>query len=359
MPRRTKSRHVLTTLVLSVVLLLSPTGAAAAHAAAQPASGSSVWLPSWVMDAAVSTVADNSDLFGTTSLFWYDARSCSAIVGKPGAGDPQVLDALRSRGLAVTASITGSGLGPNAAVDCFSDPTRREQHVDMLVDLVGSLDYDGIDIDYENLALTTLPGTARRVRPAFSAFVTDLCSRLHSLGKSCAITVMPRTSDRLTVWRGKLIPGVYDYRVIGARATRMRVMAYDQHASGTSPGPIAGLPWVRRIASYVSATTDVGNTELGVPTYGRDWTGTTARSLTGQGAVQLAKAHGVVPRFDATQGEMTFTYRTSGERHTVWFSSPRAVAARYALARSRGFAGAAYWAAGLQQAGTWEAVRRR
>ena len=50
------------------------------------------------------------------------------------------------------------------------------------------------------------------------------------------VTVMPRTSDAATVWRGKLIPAVYDYRHLGRVADRVRVMAYDQHAGRCGPG---------------------------------------------------------------------------------------------------------------------------
>ncbi len=316
-------------------------------------------MPTWVMDAAVRAVTDNSDLFSTASPFWYDAAGCSTITGRPGAGDPDLVGHLRSRGLAVVPTITGSGLGPRASVACFSDPARRANHILQVVALVRSHGYDGIDLDYENLALTTRPAVARRVRSAFSAFVTDLCGELRTLDKECSITVMPRTSDRLSVWRGKLIPGVYDYRVLGRQASRMRVMAYDQHASGTAAGPIAGFPWVKRIASYVARTAPVARTELGVPTYGRDWTGKVAKSLTRRQAVDLARTHGVRPRFDRKQRELTFGYRAGGVAHRVWFSNPRAVAARHALARRLGFAGAAYWAAGLEQPGTWSAVRRR
>jgi spore germination protein YaaH len=82
-------------------------------------------------------------------------------------------------------------------------------------------------------------------------------------------------------------------------------------------------------------------------------------TLAGEQAIDLARSHGATPVFDPVQRELTFGYRAKGVRHRVWFSNPHAVAARYQLARNDGMLGAAYWAAGLEQRGTWNAVRNR
>jgi len=335
--------------------------AVAMTAAIAPASAAertgSVWLPSWLMDRALPATLTNADAVRVASPFWYDARGCDRIVGAPGAGSRTVIDRLHRRGLRVLPSITATGLTPTAAISCFANPTRRAAHVARIAAIVRSRDYDGVDIDYEHLALTTDPAQARRVRTAFTAFVRDLCTHMHAADAECSITVMPRTSDRMEVWRGKLIPGVYDYAAITSAATTMRVMAYDQHAGGTRPGPMAGLPWVRRIATYTASVAPAASVELGIPTYGRDWVGRTARSISGPQAVALAARHRVTPRFDPVQGEMTFTYTASGRRHVVWYSSPRSVRQRVALAGRTGFAGTAVWAAGLEQPGVWAALR--
>jgi len=311
------------------------------------------------MPTAYEHVTQNSDLFDLVSPFWYDAVSCEAVTGVSGSGSGTVIRGLVAKGLQVVPTVTASGLGPREAIACFSDAQRRAEHIEQLVRLVDSRDYRGLDINYEHLALTTDPAVADGVQGAFSGFVVDLCGRLRSLGKLCVVTVMPRTSDELAVWRDKLIPGVYDYTDIAASASRMRVMAYDQHAGNTTPGPIAGFPWVREVAAYTATKAPMDTVELGVPTYGRDWSGGTAVTVTEQQAISIARAHGATPVFDRVQQELTFRYRADGVRHQVWFSNPPAVAARYHLARTMGMAGAAYWAAGLEQQGTWSAVRMR
>lgn len=320
---------------------------------------SMVWLPHWSMAEALASVRSSS-LFGVVSPFWYNAVSCRRITGADGAGSRQVIDALRERGRRVLPTITASGLTPREAVRCFGNAQRRAAHVAQVVRVVTSrAGYAGVDIDYEHLALTIDPVKAQRVRTAFSRFVEDLCAALDTRRKACHITVMPRTSDRLSVWRGKLIPAVFDYARIGAAADRVRVMAYDQHAGEFGPGPVAGFPWVKRVADYALRQLPPGRLVLGIPTYARDFTRHDSTSLTARQALKLARDKSVRPHYDRTQRELVFRYRSRGVRHTVWISNRRAVADRYALAKTLGLAGAAYWAAGMEEQGTWAAVAAR
>ena len=323
------------------------------------ADGSSLWLPYWQQSAAVATASSTTDLFGTANLFWYDATSCSNIVGYPGAGDSAVVASLRGHGLKVVATVTASGLLPAEAIACLGDPARRAAHIEKLASLATSGGLDGIDINYEQLAETTDAAVALRVRAAFTAFGTELCSRLSALDKSCYLTVMPRTDDSLAVWRGSLIPGVYDYAPLAEAATHLRVMAYDQHAYDYGPGPMAGLPWVKQVMAYAESKADRAKLELGVPDYGRDFSGGTHRAAEGDTPVTRAAQYGVTPLWDATQAEYTYAYSAGGVQHVVWYSGPDAVALRYALGEERGWAGACVWAAASEVSGTWTAVRAR
>ena len=344
---------VITALSLFAAVLTAPPATAATGRT------STAWIPYWNIDAAYRSVMANADLFHTASPFWYDASSCTSIVGYPGAGNTTIINGLRSRGMRVIPTITAKGLRPAAAISCFSDPSSRAAAVARVVAVSRSRAYDGIDFDYEHLALTTDAAVAGRVREAFNAFASDACTALRAIRKTCVLTVMPRTSDASTVWRGKLIPAVYDYRHLGRVADRVRVMAYDQHAGRYGPGPMAGLPWVKAIASYTRATVARSKVELGIPLYGRDFAAGASRTVLAKDARALARRHGAVVRWSDTHKERYFRYTSRGVRHTVWFSDWRAVGWRVNLARSYGFAGQAFWAAGQQDSRTWATVRDR
>ncbi|HWC33839.1 MAG TPA: glycosyl hydrolase family 18 protein [Mycobacteriales bacterium] len=343
--------------IVCLASLFVPPAAPARTLDAQQPFRSSIWLPFWLPGAA-DEVSANADLFGTASLFWYEAASCSSVRLEPGAGDRGQLRELRHRGLKVMATVVGSGLPPQAAIRCFTDAAHRNAHVQMLVRLAERGHFAGIDIDYETLAHTRSTRLALRVRRAFDRFVPELCDALRAHGKTCTVTVMPRVDDSTRVWLGKVIPGVYDYAALASAADRIRVMAYDEHGASSKAGPVAGYPWVKQVIAYSESKAPAAKIELGIPLYGRDFAHHTGVALTGAQALALARRHGATPHFDPVQREATFHYREHGVRHTVWFSSARAIAVRTRLARAHGMAGAAYWAAGQDPAGTWKAVRR-
>lgn len=352
---RTAGRAVLA--VATLLVVVAPP--AAAQEAGGPGAGrmSSTWLPYWNADVAFPRIVDNADLFHTVSPFWFRATSCGVIESMPGAGSAAVVDGLHERGITVVPSIT-STMTPNVALACLGDPGQRAQHVGTVMAVVRSGAYDGLEFNYEHLALTTDPGMAARVRDAYTAFARDVCGALRAEAKRCVHTVMPRTDDSSSVWRGKLMPAVYDYRAIGAAADRVRVMGYDQHAGSFGPGPIAGWPWVAAVAAYTRATVPAGKGELGIPLYGRDWasgSGSPA-TLTEPAAQELARRYGVQVRWDEGEHAPTFSYSAAGTQHTVWFSDARSVADRVALARAHGL-GAAYWVPGQDDPSLWAGVR--
>ena len=357
MGTRARSPRTALLAVLVVVASLLTVPLAAVPAEAAVLRRSSVWLPYWSMSASLQRVTSNPDLFHTASPYWYDARSCGSIAGYTGAGSSSVITALRGKGVKVVPMVSASGLTPSLAISCFGNASNRKVHVDRLVALARSRAYDGLDLDYEHLALTTSVDLGRRVRAALSLLVRDVCAALDRVRKTCVITVMPRTSTSWTVWRGKLMPAVYDYAAIGVHADRVRVMAYDQHAGAFGPGPIGGYPWTQSVARFTRATVPPSKVELGTALYGRDFAGGSSTSVVSAKARSLAAAKGATVRFDATQREHTATWTSLGTRHVLWWSSAAAVGHRVDLSRAYGFAGNAFWAAGQEDSATWSTVR--
>lgn len=321
--------------------------------ATAPGRQASTWLAYWDGGTGYARVLEDADLFHTVSPFWYRASSCTAMESNPGAGSTDVVAGLRERGISVVPTIT-STMPPAAAVACLGDAGQRAQHVARVLEVADR--YDGVEFNYEHLALTTDRATGEQVRAAYSAFAADVCTALRERAKRCVHTVMPRTDESWSVWRGKLLPAVYDYRAIGTAADVVRVMAYDDNAPGTPPGPVAPWTWTQAVAGYTAATVPAGKGELGIPLYGRDWGGGRVATVTAPQAQALAQAYGVPVRWDDAQHAPTFQYSAGGATHTVWFNDARAVEDRTRLARSLGLH-AAFWVVGQADGATWDAVR--
>lgn len=330
-------------------LLLPAAGAAGTSPAV------SAWLPYWTASSSTDAVVRNSDVVSTASPFWYEAGT-SSLVSYPGAGSSLQLSRLRGAGIRVIPTMT-SRLSPSAMASLGSNTSARKRHVRMLLDLAARHRYAGLDLDYEHMALTTSESQARRTRAGFTALVRSVCAGLHAAARRCIVTVMPRTSDEFTVWRSKLMPAVYDYAALARSADRVRVMAYDQHAPNTGPGPIAGIRWVERIVRYAVTRAPLAKLDLGIPLYGRDWGGDSVRSLTYREASSLRYRTGARRLWDTASASPYFRYRSGGRLHEVWYSDAAASGARYALAKRYGLRGTAFWAPGSEAPRTWDRLR--
>jgi len=146
----------------------------------------------------------------------------------------------------------------------INDPALRKEHVAHLVDLAVSHRYDGVDIDYEHFARGIGQGQTRATeRVAFSAFIDELSTAMHAVGKTVSLAVPVEAGDP---------DPVFDYDALSASADHVHVMAYDFHyEAGEHAGPVSPLGWVEGAIAYVGNVAGgarSGKFILGLPNYG-------------------------------------------------------------------------------------------
>jgi len=335
------------------------TGAAvgAARAAGASAEKLSVtaWLPYWEMPAALSSTLGNSSVIGTASPYWYDIAGDSTVHDESGAGSASAIAQLLAHHEQIVPMVTeAAGMGEFAQI--LEDKAKRDAMVRTLVRLASHAGYAGLDIDFESFAYDPKHRTALEdsVATLYPQLIAQACAALHAIQRSCQVTVMARTSDAHTYAHGDIPTWIYDYKALAAAADRVQVMAYDYHSPGGPAGPIAPLPWVRQVIAYARSQGTPSRYELGVPDYGYDWYGRTSATAlyAGQLSALVAKVH-AKPQWNATDGEVTFSYRLDHHRHTVWIVDATADHDRAELAAAAGFSGVAVWAAGYEQAQLW------
>ncbi len=362
---------------------LTATAVVPVHAADEPRRFMSGWLPYWSTETSSSSFLTNSDLFSDISPFWHDARwnGSSIYIHNHLSSTAQAaaLAKLRGQGVKILPSITdGSGKGRMATT--LASKSKRAAHVNDIVQLVLSNGYDGIDLDYETFAFSDGSASWSATRPNWVAFVSELADALHAEGKSLAVTVPPMYDDDYDSSSGYW---VYDYAAMGKSVDLLRIMAYDYSVG--SPGPIAPLSWVQKVAAFAPTQLPGSKVQLGVPVYGRNWhVGTSGKcpvgqdindsnySMTAAGALSSLAKDGVSPNQvsrDAS-GELTVQYtivyqglNAKGEKtdctvtRRAFFADAKSVADRVRVARSTGLAGAALWTIGGESAAQWPAVR--
>jgi spore germination protein YaaH len=197
-------------------------------------------------------------------------------------------------------------------------------------------DYDGLNIDLEYVPLQDADN--------FLSLLAELKDALSE--KTLSVCVPARTSESRT----------YNYTNIAKIASRVFVMAYDEHWSGSAPGPIASMAWCRNVASYALKTIGVKKLVMGLPFYGRSWANTaTARALIASSTDTILKEQniGLVER---ENGIPTFTYNVN-VKVTVYFEDAYSLAARMGMYRNLGVNKIGFWRIGQEDTAVWDYIK--
>lgn len=310
------------------------------------------WLPGWGQEAGLNTINNNNGVINELSPFWFYLNTAGGVSGATGTGDANVINTARTQNQLILPTISNAFDGERV-IKVIRDPGKKNALIDNIVALVMQGNYDGIDIDFENVPATD--------RGNFTAFVQQLGGRLHEQGKLMSITVMPKLSEPGAPGGGG--GAAQDYAAIAASADRVRVMAYDYHYQGGQPGPVAPAEWVNRLLTFATTVIPRDKLVLGIPTYGYDWapTGgkTNGRAIIYGKARQLATQFGQEIKVDAASDSPFFNYDAGGVTHHVWFENAQSLSAKLDLVNKFDIGGIAIWSLGKEDPANWQVIKEK
>lgn len=199
--------------------------------------------------------------------------------------------------------------------------------------------YDGVQIDFE-----LVPA---RDRHNFITFLSDL---RYMLGQKKWFTVcVPARFKQLT-------EDVYPYKEIAMYSDRVFVMAYDEHWSGGTPGPVASLDWCRKITEYAKKSIPEKKLIMGIPLYGRSWASeTTAGAWYFNGANKIMTEHGV-ENVDYDSEIPHFKY-TANVEVEGWFNDLYSVLHFCRLYESFDIHKMGFWRVGFEDPELWNWIK--
>ena len=219
------------------------------------------------------------------------------------------------------------GFRPENASVLLRDPLRRARMAVQIGKIVRAQGWDGVVIDLEALTNGDRSGLVSFVRAV-----------KQTVPGGRRVTVAIPAFDQA----GHPGRRPYDAKSIGLIADEVLLMTYAQHtARAGSPGPIGGLPWMKRAIAVMKQDVSPKQLRLGIAAYGTLF-GPNRRGgdVTVDAARKLVQGAGARPVWNAQQGEWMARI---GKGQTVWWSDERSVAARIALARKMTPGGAGIW----------------
>ena len=348
------------------------------------------WIPYYSMKTALPDVLNNADLIKEVMPFWYTLKyngktKAPEILDLYAPANPSVpisepLTALRNANLQIIPTITdGTSMGVLAGL--LKNPTSRTQVVNVIMNLVRTNNYDGIDIDFEGFAFVDKNTTWTATAPLWTAFIKELSVALRAEDKLLSVST-PYVLNPADKQKGYY---VYAWAAIAGSIDKLRIMTYDY--SPAKVGPQGPITWAERTLQYAISIMPASKVFVGVPGYGRDWVtavagvcpanvansvkvGAKAATFVMRNALSLASTYGATPVYNEQFGEVTFTYQkvyngtTAGglatsctASRTAWYQDNRSWALRAALVNKYRIGGITAWTFGMEEPLAMEAIR--
>ena len=342
------------------------------------------------MKTALPDVLNNVDLIKEVMPFWYtlkyDAKTkTSQITDLYAPANPSVpisepLNALRSANLQIIPTIT-DGTSKGVLAGLLKNSASRTQIVNVIMNLVRTNNYDGIDIDFEGFAFVDGNTTWKATAPLWTAFIKELGAALHAENKLLSVST-PYVLNPADKQKGYY---VYAWEAIASSIDKLRIMTYDY--SVAKVGPLGPITWAERTVQYAISIMPASKVFVGVPGYGRDWVtavsgvcpanvansvkaGAKAATFVMRDALSLAATYGATPTYNEQYGEVTFSYQkvyngtTAGglstsctASRTAWYQDARGWALRAALVTKYRIGGITAWTFGMEEPLAMESIR--
>lgn len=241
--------------------------------------------------------------------------------------------------------------GKQVASNVLDQDANRQMFIQNLRKEINQFEYDGINIDMENLYLSD--------RDSFSLMMKELSGVLHGEGKVVTVSVPANTGDsRANPWSPW-----FDYAKLGQFSDGLMIMTYDEHNPRTKPGSTASVDWIEATIRY-ALNQGVPSTKilLGIAGYGWDWDTTTNKAIYSSYAqvMEQKTKYKAKVKWDSTSQTPHFGYvDEKHHNHQVWFENSSSLRVKLNLVEKYNLRGIGIWRLGLEDPKYWTTISEK
>ncbi len=274
------------------------------------------WIPYWRTATGTAEAINHISVFKELSPFGYTVKLDGTLYDPMNIGQEPwttLIQTAKANKVKIIPTVMWSNADNIYAT--LKSPTKRKAHIQAIVTMVKSNNFDGVDIDYE--------GKSAETKKYFSLFLKELWNSIGNKIVSCTIEARTPLDSRF-VMIPKDIQYANDYVEINKYCDRVRIMTYDQgtvdlklNALSSGPYvPVSDPKWVEKVITLASKTISKKKITIGVATYGYEYTVTPVQggyvydretSFNPNYALSIASAFGVASS-RSVAGELNLIY---------------------------------------------------
>jgi spore germination protein YaaH len=307
----------------------------------------------WDVRASTQELSHEATVAGLNVLSptWFAITEPSGLLSSK--ADKRYVEQAHNKGYKVWALITNN-FDPDLTHKILSDDTAQNQVIDQLLIYASYYNFDGINLDFENIYDYD--------KNNLSSFVEKISTALkqQNLVVSVDLTVPANVAN----WSN-----CYDRVRLGQAVDYVMVMAYDEHWS-RSPisGSVASYGWVKAGIEKTLLAVPKEKLLLGLPFYTREWeeqsngTGNLqvrSRTLSMAGAEEKIRNNHLALQWLDDQGQYYTEYEADGKRYRIWLEEERSMALKADLVDKYQLAGVASWRKGFEKQSIWTVLNSK
>ena len=230
----------------------------------------------------------------------------------------------------------------------LNNPAKQKQFIQQVVDTLSFYNFQGINIDFEELSEPT--------NVPLSNFQQQLYQALHAKNMLVTMDVAVKNND-------------YDYKKLSDYNDFIILMAYDQYNSiETGPGPVSSQKWIEEALDWTASKIESNKIILGIAGFGYDWTiddegEKVVRDITYAEAINRAKISNSTIDYDNESYNLHFSYTDEhiDDRtkelvkvpHNIWFTDAATTFNILRFSDEYATAGTALWRMGGEDSRIW------
>lgn len=234
--------------------------------------------------------------------------------------------------------------------EIVNDYKLREKLINNIIDIVVEYNFDGVNLDFENIY--------KADKDAYSRLVIELAPRLKELGKVLSVDVTaPDGSDDWSL--------CFDRNTIAKAADYIVFMAYDQHSSSSKePGTVAGYDWVEKNLNKFINQEEISPDKIimGMPFYTRLW------SVEGEDfnskVLFMNETYDKIPSGVETtwleEEKQNYAEYSNGKTtYKIWIEDIKSIGEKLELVGKYKLAGSACWRKDMEDEDVWSIISEK
>lgn len=259
---------------------------------------------------------------------------------------------------------TNAAFDMNKVDQFLKNTNAQNKAIQSILQLCQNNHFYGVQIDFEHIPVAD--------KALFTAFYKHLATTMHQYHYKISVAIIPLLYPKLPTlfltahynhWSG-----AYDEKQLGQYSDFVTLMAYDQHSDFTTPGPVAGYPWVKKVIEIALQNIPRQKLLLGIPTYSTHWgykmvriNGNTAPIANGDeighnDVIHLMNEQNIILQWDNSNKIHFSIYSHYMMNEYLFVEDADSFKHKLELAKTYGLRGIAVFALGIEDPKIWSAL---